>query len=99
LEYTVAPAWLSKLCYSGIKLSPALREEPASKRQARERMLVAWQEGVLELQDRSVYAVASGTVGNAFSGISGPAKLESPSKVIGRSELLDSRTGKLRKGA
>jgi serine/threonine-protein kinase HipA len=61
------------------------------------RMLLAWQEGVIGLRDGRVYAAASGPVNSAFEGIFAPSKLDSPRKIIGRSQLLGNRTKKQRK--
>ena len=72
-------------------------KENAGFREIGKRMLLAWQEGTLGLRDRRVYAAASGSASNVFEDISAPPKLHSPSKVIGRSQLLGNRTGKSRK--
>jgi len=61
------------------------------------RMLLAWQEGILGLRNRQVFAAAPGTVDHAFEGISAPAKLDSPKTVIDRSELLGNRTKRPRR--
>jgi len=56
------------------------------------RMLAAWSEGVQVLRDRRMYALSPWKSSKAFAGISGPPKLKSPRKVIGRSELLAVRS-------
>jgi len=69
-------------------------KENAGFRDIGKRMLLAWQEGVTGLRDSRVYAAANGLVNKAFEGISAPSKLESPRKIIGRSQLLGNRTKK-----
>jgi serine/threonine-protein kinase HipA len=56
------------------------------------RMLATWSEGVHFLRDRRMYALSSWKPSKAFEGISDPPKLESSRKVIGKSELLASRS-------
>ena len=52
------------------------------------RMLNIWSEGVHRLRDRRMYALPVWPSGEAFAGISGPPKLESLVKVVGKSELM-----------
>jgi serine/threonine-protein kinase HipA len=72
-------------------------KENAGFRDIGKRMLLAWQEGVIRLRDGRAYAAAGWPVDNAFEGISAPPKLDSPRKVLGRSELLGNRIGKPKK--
>lgn len=52
------------------------------------RMLAAWREGVNQLRDSRMYSLSQWKSNRAFEGISDAPKLESSSKVMGRSELL-----------
>lgn len=56
------------------------------------RMLMAWSEGVNLLRQSRMYGLNTWKSSKAFEGISDPPKLENPTKVIGRSELLATRT-------
>lgn len=58
------------------------------------RMLLAWQEGILGLRDRRVYAAGEWPAGRVFQGVSDPPKLKAPRTVIGRSPLLGGRSKK-----
>lgn len=55
------------------------------------RMLLAWNEGVQVLRDQRVYTVGPWQAGEAFEGLSAPAKLESTTAKIGRSPSLGER--------
>ena len=52
------------------------------------RMLITWREGVAQLRDKRMYALAGWKPSDAMIGFSDPPKLEKPKTVIGRSELL-----------
>ncbi|NWB88061.1 type II toxin-antitoxin system HipA family toxin [Pseudomonas gingeri] len=72
----------------------AVREAMSSHPQFAEigkRMLLAWNEGVMGLHDKKVFSVSDWTAGEAFAGLSAPAKRSTPKEVIGRSELLGKR--------
>ncbi|MES2682246.1 MAG: type II toxin-antitoxin system HipA family toxin [Pseudomonadota bacterium] len=56
------------------------------------RMLLAWQEGIRGLRDPRVYTAGIWKPTAAFEGFSDPPKLDNPKTVIGRSELLGSRS-------
>jgi serine/threonine-protein kinase HipA len=56
------------------------------------RMLAAWSDGVRVLRDRHMYALSPWKSSTAFEGISDATKLESPRKIIGRSELMGGRS-------
>jgi serine/threonine-protein kinase HipA len=56
------------------------------------RMLAAWSEGINLLRNTRMYALSPWKSSPAFEGISDPAKLKSPRKVISRSELLANRS-------
>ena len=59
------------------------------------RMLLAWQEGILGLRDRRVYAAGEWpAAGKVLQGISDPPKLKNPRTIIGRSPLLGGRSWK-----
>jgi serine/threonine-protein kinase HipA len=58
------------------------------------RMLMAWAEGVQGLRDQRVYAVGEWQAGEAFEGLSAPAKLKMETTQIGRSPLLANRSSK-----
>jgi serine/threonine-protein kinase HipA len=55
------------------------------------RMLNAWAEGVRGLRDERVYATGDWVAGEAFEGMSAPAKLKATVNKIGKSPLLGSR--------
>lgn len=55
------------------------------------RMLLAWSEGVEVLRDSRVYAMGHWAAGDAFEGLSAPAKLTSDKRQVGRSPLLGKR--------
>jgi len=55
-------------------------------------MLAAWSEGIKILRDTRMYALSPWKSSPALEGISGPPKLKSPTKVIGRSESLANRS-------
>ena len=61
------------------------------------RMLAAWSEGVNHLRDSRMYSLSPWKPNVAFAGISDAPKLENPSTVVGRSELLARRGGRKRK--
>ncbi|MGA7217791.1 MAG: type II toxin-antitoxin system HipA family toxin [Candidatus Sulfotelmatobacter sp.] len=70
---------------------PAVRETIARLEGFRDigkRMLLIWAEGVNALRDRRMYALNPWNSRAVFDGISDPAKLKSPRKIIGGSELL-----------
>jgi len=74
--------------------APAVRELMtglAGFKDTGKRMLAMWSEGVHALRDRSLYALNPWKSSKAFEGISDSAKLPSPRRVIGRSELLADR--------
>jgi serine/threonine-protein kinase HipA len=76
---------------------PLVREkmkELSAFRVVGKRMLLAWQEGVMGLRDRKVYAAGDWPATNLFEGISDPVKLKNPRAVIGRSPLLGERAKK-----
>jgi serine/threonine-protein kinase HipA len=56
------------------------------------RMLATWSEGVNVLRGARVYGLTPWKSSTAFEGISEPPKLESSRRVIGRSELLGTRS-------
>jgi serine/threonine-protein kinase HipA len=75
--------------------APAVRElmdRLAGFKDTGKRMLATWSAGVRILRDRPMYALSPCKSSTAFEGISEPPKLKSPSKVIGRSELLAVRS-------
>ena len=75
--------------------APAVRELMnglAGFKDTGKRMLATWSEGVHVLRDRRMYALSAWKSSKAFEGISDPPKLESPRRVIGRSELLADRS-------
>ncbi len=74
--------------------APAVRELMdglAGFKDTGKRMLATWSEGVHVLRDRRMYALSPWKSSTAFEGISDPPELESPRRVIGRSELLADR--------
>jgi serine/threonine-protein kinase HipA len=74
--------------------APAVRETMdriAGFRDTGKRMLAAWNEGVRQLREPRMYALGPWKTSEAFEGISDSPKLENPSRVIGRSELLAGR--------
>jgi len=71
--------------------APAVREmvnELSGFKDLGKRILVAWNEGVTALREPCMYGLSPWKSTFNFAGISGPPKLRSPRKVIGRSELL-----------
>ncbi len=58
------------------------------------RMLLSWQEGISGLREARVYAAHAWQPTTAFEGFSDPPKLGNAKAVIGRSELLGSRSDK-----
>jgi serine/threonine-protein kinase HipA len=86
---------VERISYSVADTAPAVRElmdRLAGFKDTGKRMLAAWSEGVRILRDRPMYALSPWKSSTAFEGISDPPKLKSPSKVIGRSELLAVRS-------
>jgi serine/threonine-protein kinase HipA len=77
--------------------APAVREKMndlAGFKDTGKRMLAAWSEGVNHLRDARMYSLNPWKSSEAFEGISDPPKLENPSTVVGRSELLAAGTRK-----
>ena len=75
--------------------APAVRELMnglAGFKDTGKRMLATWSDGVHVLRDRRMYALSPWKSSKAFEGISDPPKLDSPRRVIGRSELLADRS-------
>jgi serine/threonine-protein kinase HipA len=71
--------------------APAVREmmdKHPGFRDTGKRMLNTWSEGVHRLRDQRMYALPVWPSAEAFDGISGPPKLESLVKVVGKSELI-----------
>jgi serine/threonine-protein kinase HipA len=58
------------------------------------RMLLAWEEGIMGLRDRSGYASGDWPASEIFKGISDPPKLKNPRLAFGRSPLLGDRSGR-----
>jgi serine/threonine-protein kinase HipA len=86
---------VERISYSVADTAPAVRElmdRLAGFKDTGKRMLATWSEGVRILRDRPMYALSPWKSSTAFEGISDPPKLKSPSKVIGRSELLAVRS-------
>jgi len=65
----------------------AMEEHPGF-REIGKRMLLAWREGLIGLQDSRVYASGDWPDGEAFEGISDAPKLENLRSGLGRSPLL-----------
>jgi len=75
--------------------APAVREMMqtlAGFKDTGKRMLMTWNEGVNLLRQSRMYGVGTWKSGQAFEGIPDPPKLENPRAIIGRSELLGSRS-------
>ena len=75
-------------------IAPRVREamvQHAAFEDIGKRMLLAWNEGVQGLRDKSVYALPAWRPGRAFAGFSDPPKFASSRKVVGRSEGLARR--------
>ncbi len=60
------------------------------------RMLLTWSSGVAGLREKRVYILPEWKPGAAFEGVPGLSKLETPKRVIGRSEGLASGDGRVR---
>jgi len=58
------------------------------------RMLLAWEDGIMGLRDRHVYASGDWPASQIFKGISDPPKLKNPRVTTGRSPLLGDRSRK-----
>jgi serine/threonine-protein kinase HipA len=70
-----------------------MRKLPAF-RDVGKRMLLAWEEGIMGLRDRHVYASGDWPAGQVIKGISDPPKPKNPRAAIGRSPLLGDRSRK-----
>ncbi len=61
------------------------------------RMLLTWSSGVAGLREKRVYSLPEWKPGAAFEGFSDPPKLETPKRVIGRSQGLAKPSSRVRR--
>lgn len=77
------------------EVGPQVREvmtTHAKFRQIGKRMLMSWQDGLAGLRDKRIYAMGVAELGEAFIGFSQPQSATPKRDVLGRSDLLPSRS-------